>query len=71
MASTSRLNYLTGEVGTKIEAILKRTGSVTPGTPVSDQAAQLLRDLSTALDAFGTRSVDVANAVHWASQAGE
>lgn len=61
MASQSKLTYLEGEVRAKVEAILTRSEMIDPATLASDSMAALLRDLSTALDDFDTRSVDIYN----------
>jgi hypothetical protein len=71
MASKSKLEHLAGQVDTKIEAIKMRAGFVQPGTPASDRLADLLRELSTALDDFGTRSVDIYNVAYQAGQGTE
>lgn len=61
MASASNLNYLTEAIDAKITAIKTRLEVVTPGSEQSDRAAQLLRELSSALTDFDTRSVDIYN----------
>jgi hypothetical protein len=63
MASKSKITHLAGQVDTKIDAILTRANCAVPGSPASDRFVELLRDLSAALDTFGTRSVDVYNTV--------
>lgn len=71
MASKSKIDHLRGVVHTKLDAIDTRAGFVVPGTPASDRFADLLRELSVALDDFGTRSVDIYNAAYQAGQGTE
>jgi hypothetical protein len=62
MASKSSIEHGTAQVRDRITAILFRLDMVASGTPASDDAVELLRDLNTALDSFDLRSVDIRNA---------
>lgn len=62
MASKSHLKYLEGAVREKTHAILARSEILAGGTEPSDRMAELLRELSTTLDEFDLRSVDIRNA---------
>jgi hypothetical protein len=61
LASKSTVHYLTGCIDAKITAVKMRAEMIEPGTPASDRVADLLRELSSALNDFDARSVAVLN----------
>lgn len=61
MASQSTTRHLSDEVNCKMVAILTRLSFVASGTPESDRAAELLRELSGVLNDFDLRSVAIRN----------
>lgn len=61
MASKSQLHHLEGAVREKTNSILARSEILAGGTEPSDRMAELLRELSSTLDDFDLRSVDIRN----------
>jgi len=59
MASKSTTTYLSTEVNDKLYAIRTRLNFIAAGTPESDRAADLLRELSATLDAVDERASDL------------